>query len=109
MKTVDAKNFTKTFDWIFSLTNDVKQNISNSKNDDGYLCTIFLPLINKTIVGLGDTSLEAVDKATTQCSKLIDEYLKTNKSPQIRPLFGNKNCFLEENENGEIIIHLREE
>ena len=109
MKRIDAKNIVKTFCWIAQAGEDggvVLEPILN-KDKGIYECIINLPLIEKTVIGIGDHKIDAIDNATQQTAKLIDKNLKDNPEIELRNLFGGSDYVLEEDDKGSIGIYLK--
>ena len=109
MKKIDAKNIVKTFCWIAQAGEDggaVLEPILN-KDKGIYECVIALPLIEKTVIGIGDHKIDAIDNATQQTAKLIDKYLEENPEIELRNLFGGTDYVLEEDDKGSIGIYLK--
>lgn len=107
MKQIEAKEVIKTLNWI-AQSDDSSESIFEPKlNCDGiYECRISLRFIKKTVIGLGDSKLDAIDNATKQTSKIIDEYIKENPKFKLKDIFGNAEYILEEDDNGYLCIHL---
>lgn len=79
------------------------------KKDDLYVCEIRLPLIEKTVIGIGDSKIDSIDNATKQASSLIDKYLSTNPNVTVENYFNGKEYVLEEDDNGYLSIHLKKD
>ena len=109
MKSIEANKVIKTLNWIAQADGDGQSVLEPTLNKKGiYECEIHLPLIGKTVIGLGDDKLESIDNATQQTSRLIDEYLEQHPIT-IRNIFGGKRYVLVEDENGYLCIHLMQE
>ena len=107
MKRIEANKIVKTLNWIAQVDENDQSVLEPRLNKKGiYECEIHLPLIEKTIIGLGDDKLESIDNATQQASNLIDEYLEDNPDTSLRNVFGNQRYVLEEDDNGYLCIHL---
>ena len=107
MKRIEAKEIIKTLNWIAQADEDGQSVLEPKLNKKGiYECEIHLPLIEKTVIGLGDDKLESIDNATQQTSKLIDEYLEDYPETTIRNIFGDQRYVLEEDDGGYLCIHL---
>lgn len=110
MKQIEAKEVIKTLNWIAQADEDGQSVLEPKCNKNGiYECLIHLPLIEKTVIGIGDYKLESIDNATKQSSKLIDQYLEENPNYEIENMFGNLRYVLEEDDNGYLCIHLMQE
>lgn len=110
MKQIEAKEVIKTLNWIAQADEDGQSVLEPMLNKKGvYECVIKLPLIKKTVIGIGDYKLESIDNATKQSSKLIDEYLEKNPNCEVKKMFGDSRYFLEEDDNGYLCIHLMQE
>ena len=109
MKRIEAKEIIKTLNWIAQADEDGQSVLEPKLNKKGiYECEIHLPLIEKTVIGLGDDKLESIDNATQQTSKLIDEYLEEYPMT-IRNIFCGEKYVLEEDDKGYLCIHLMQE
>ena len=107
MKRIEANKIIKTLNWIAQADEDGQSVLEPKLNKKGiYECEIHLPLIEKTVIGLGDDKLESIDNATQQTSKLIDEYLEDYPETTIRNIFGDQRYVLEEDDGGYLCIHL---
>ena len=72
MKQIEAKEVIKTLNWIAQADEDGQSVLEPKRNRNGiYECLVHLPLIEKTVIGIGDYKLESIDNATKQSSKLI--------------------------------------
>ena len=110
MKQIEAKEVIKTLNWIAQADEDGQSVLEPILNKKGiYECVIQLPLIEKTVIGIGDCKLESIDNATKQSSKLIDMYLEEHPKLEIRDAFANSRYVLEEDEKGYLCIHLMQE
>ena len=110
MKRIDASKIIKTLNWIAQADEDGQSVLEPKLNKKGiYECEICLPLIDKTVTGLGDSKLESIDNATQQTSNLIDEYLEANPDTKANGIFGNQRYVLEEDDDGCLCIHLMQE
>ena len=107
MKSIEAKEVVKTLNWIAQANEDGEPVLKPVFNKDKgvFECIIHLPLINKTIVGIGEDKLEAIDNASKQASKLIDEYLNSYPGIVLKDYFGGERYVLEE-DNGSLTIRL---
>ena len=107
MKRIEANKIIKTLNWIAQADEDGQSVLEPKLNKKGiYECEIHLPLIEKTVIGLGDDKLESIDNATQQTSKLIDEYLEDYPETTIRNIFGDQRYVLEEDDGGYLCILL---
>lgn len=110
MKQIEAKEVIKTLNWIAQADEDGQSVLEPTLNKKGiYECVVHLPLIEKTVIGIGDYKLESIDNATKQSSKLIDEYLEENPEYEIKDTFGGSRYILEEDDNEYLCIHLMQE
>lgn len=110
MKRIEANKIIKTLNWIAQADEDGQSVLEPKLNINGiYECEICLPLIEKTVIGLGDSKLESIDNATQQTSSLIDEYLEEHPKTAIRDLFSGQRYVLEEGDSGYLSIHLIQE
>lgn len=110
MKQIEAKEVIKTLNWIAQADEDGQSVLEPKRNRNGiYECLVRLPLIEKTVIGIGDHKLESIDNATKQTSKLIDEYLEENPDCEVKNMFGNSRYVLEEDDNECLYIHLMQE
>ena len=110
MKQIEAKEIIKTLNWIAQADEGGQSVLEPKRNKNGiYECLVYLPLIEKTVIGIGDCKLESIDNATKQSSKLIEEYLEENPYYEIKNLFGDSRYVLEEDDNGYLCIHLMQE
>ncbi len=107
MKSINADKVIKTINWIANDDNSDSL-LQPFKKDDVYVCEIYLPLIEKTIIGIGDSKVDSINNAAEQTSKLIDEYLSKNPTTSIKDYFGGKQYILEEDDNGNITIRLKD-
>ncbi len=110
MKQIETKEVIKTLNWIAQADEDGQSVLEPTLNNKGiYECVVHLPLIEKTVIGIGDYKLESIDNATKQSSKLIDEYLEENPEHKVKDAFGDSRYVLEEDDNGCLCIHLMQE
>lgn len=106
MKRIKANRIMKTLRFISKAGGGVVPVLEAKLNNNNlYECVIYLPLINKTVIGLGDDKLDSVDNATKKTEFLIDEYLKEN------PCFfwefhSDSDYVLEEDNDGNLCMHL---
>lgn len=108
MKQIDAKDVIKIINWISQSDEDGQTVLEPTLTDRGaYTCAIHLPLLQKTVVGIGNTKLESIDNATKESSKLIDEYLKCNPEFEAKELI--KGHYILEEENGCLCIRLKQD
>ncbi|MBQ9265727.1 MAG: hypothetical protein IJ186_01470 [Bacilli bacterium] len=107
MKSIDAKEVIKTLNRITQADVDAQPILEPKKNENGiYKCVVYLPLIDKTVIGIGDSKIESIDNATKQSSKLIDEYLEENPHYITNDFFGESSYILVEDDNENLYIHL---
>ena len=110
MKRIEANKVIKTLNWIAQVDEDGQSVLEPKLNKKGiYECEIHLPIIEKTVIGLGDDKLESIDNATQQTSNLIDEYLEEHPDAEVRNIFGGQRYVLEEDDSGYLCIHLIQE
>lgn len=101
MKTIDASNIVKTLNFKCALSKDGYTSIETARDENGiYRCECYLPIINKTIIGIGDSSIEAVDNAYTKASAIIDEYLTDHPGLIDKEDLEDSRFILEEDEHG---------
>lgn len=101
MKQIDAKNIIKTMNWIMTVNEDNQTILEPIQNSLGiFECEIKLPLINKTVIGIGDCKIDSIDNATTKAVHLIENYLKQNPSFEIKNILDDKKYLLEETNKG---------
>ena len=105
MKRINADKVIKTINWIANDDN-CESLLEPINKGNMYVCEIYLPLVNKAIIGVGDSKIDSIDNATEQASDLIDEYLENNPNTEIENYFDGKQYILEENDNGYLSIHL---
>lgn len=106
MKSIEAKNLIKTLNWIVQTDGDDESVIKPKLNQKGfYECTVHLPVIEKTIIGIGDSKLESIENATNETSKLIDQYLEENPDYELKNVFDPSRYIFEEDDKGFICIH----
>ena len=107
MKKIDATNIIKTMNWIMSVDEDCQSVIEPMLNNKGtFECVINLPLIDKLVIGIGDSKIESIDNATIKASQLIDSYLDSNPLFKFQNYFGCNQYFLEETDDGFLSIVL---
>lgn len=109
MKQIEANNVIKTLNWIACFGNFGQSNLEPKLNNKVYSCEIFLPLIKKTIIGLGYSKLESIDNLTKQASFAIDEYLKGHPANVFKPTSRKGRYILEEDESGFLNLYLTQE
>ena len=64
MKQIEAKEVIKTLNWIAQADEDGQSVLEPTLNKKGiYECVVHLPLIEKTVIGIGDYKLESIDNA----------------------------------------------
>jgi len=108
MKQIEATDVIKTLNWIAQAEETNKNVLEPTLNKNGiYECCVELPLIKKTVIGVGDLKIEAIDNLAKESSKLIDEYLKKNPSYDFKTPFKNLRYVLMEDDNGYLTIHLK--
>ena len=108
MKSINADKIIKTINWM--VNDDYNDSLLEPiRKDDLYVCEIRLPLIEKTVIGIGDSKIDSIDNATKQASTLIDEYLSANPNVTVENYFNGKEYVLEEDDNGYLSIHLKKE
>lgn len=78
----------------------------NQIDENCFVCTIDIPKVDKEVIGIGSTRIEAIYHAAKFASKLIDEYLEKNPSTQINNYFKGKYYIVEEDEDSYIKIRL---
>ena len=106
MKSISADKVIKTINWM--VNDDYNDSLLESiRKDDLYVCEIRLPLIEKTVIGIGDSKIDSIDNATKQASNLIDEYLSASPHVTVENYFNVKEYVLEEDDNGYLSIHLK--
>ena len=106
MKTIKANELIKTLDWIAQFGKGTTPIPEPKLNQNGsYECLIYIPLIEKTVIGLGDSKIEAVDNAAHQSSKIIDEYME-NHDIELKRTLGPGEYILEEDDSGYVSIYL---
>ena len=106
MKTIEAKNVIKTLNWIAQADGDDESVLEPKINQKGfYECVVHLPLIEKTVIGLGDTKLESIENTTKETSKLIDQYLEEHSETKLKNVFDSSRYILEEDDEGCLYIH----
>ena len=107
MKQIEAKEVIKTLNWIAQADEDGQSVLEPRLNKKRiYECVVHLPLVEKTVIGIGKCKLESIDNATKKASDLIDEYLKNNPTVKIENTFINKHYVLEEDDEGFLSIHV---
>ena len=110
MKKIEANEVVKTLNWITQADEDGQSVLEPTLNkNEIYECIVQLPLIEKTVIGIGDSKLDSIDNAAKQSSRLIDKYLEEHPKIEIRNLFENSRYVLEEDDNGYLSIHLMKE
>ena len=105
MKQIKADNVIKTINWI-SNKDDYDSVFAPIKKDDLYVCEIYLPLINKTVIGVGKTKIDSIDNATNESSALIDDYLTKNPICEFNDYFIGREYVIEEDDDGFLSIHI---
>ncbi len=106
MKTIDSKNIIKTLNWVVQTDGDDESVIKPKLNQNGlYECTVHLPVIEKTIIGIGESKLESIENATNETSRLIDEYLEENPDYELKTEFDPSKYIFEEDDKGTLRIH----
>lgn len=79
-----SEKINKLFNWL-NIMGEVDDGIMDpEKIDDGYRTEIYLPLVRKVVIGLGETKLISIENAAIECEKYIDEYVNDH------PEFGSK-------------------
>lgn len=106
MKQIKADYVIKVLDWMTQNDEENPPRIECNRYDSGFKCTLELPLINKTIIGLGNTRLEAINHATCKASEAIDEYVRETDFCFIHELDKHKQYNLEEDDNGFLSMHI---
>ncbi len=107
MKKIDAKNIIKTMNWIMSIDEESQTSIEPILNKKGiYECAVNLPLIDKVVIGIGDSKISSIDNATIKTSQLIDTFLDNNPTFIIQNFFGENKYFLEESDDGFLSIRI---
>lgn len=110
MKQIEANEVIKTLDWIAQTGEGCQPVLEPTLVKEGiYECLIYLPLVEKTVIGIGGYKLESIDNATKQSSKLIDDYLKKNPDYELKSSFSGPRCILREDDNGYLSIHFIQE
>ena len=110
MKQIEAGKVIKTLNWIAAADEADQCVLEPTLNKEGaYECAVHLPLIDKTVIGIGESKLESIDNLTKQTSKLIDEYLEMNPGHKVDDVFDGSGYILEEDDNGCLCIHLIKE
>ena len=72
MKSINANKVVKTLHFIAKASDGDVPSLESKLNERGlYECVIELPLINKTVVGLGKSKLDSIDSATRISLDLI--------------------------------------
>ncbi|MCI6215620.1 MAG: hypothetical protein MR659_00820 [Mollicutes bacterium] len=105
MKQIDATDLMKTLDWIAQTDDNGQSVIKPVLNKRGvYECFINLPLIKKTVIGIGETKIESIDNASKQSSKLIDSYMKEHPKIIINESFTEDKYILKEDGKGYLSI-----
>lgn len=105
MKSINAEKIIKTINWIANDDNSDSL-LEPIKKGGVYVCEICLPLIEKTVIGIGDSKVESIGNAAEQASNLIDEYLANNPNINVENYFDDKIYVLEEDSNGCLSIHV---
>ena len=109
MKSIEANNVVKTLRWISEIEKDKYPEIDVVLNKNNlYQCVIYLPLIDKTVIGLGDSKLESINNATKKASDLIDEYIRRTSYQNFKYKSDDYDYFLKEDSNQNLCIHLVE-
>ena len=107
MKRIEANKILKTFNWIWHADKEYKTVLEPILNEDNiYEFEIHLPLINKTVIGLGDDKMESIDNATQQASNLIDEYVEKHPEAPAINGFGDWRYVLEEDDGGHLRLYI---
>jgi len=106
MKSINANKVVKTLHFIAKASDGDVPSLESKLNERGlYECVIELPLINKTVVGLGKSKLDSIDSATRISLDLINAFLK--KNPHFSLEFSEKSSYLlEEDDEGNLCMHL---
>lgn len=101
MKTIDASNIVKTMNFKCAVSSDEVNSIVTIRDRNGiYRSECYLPLIDKTIIGIGNSSIEAVDNTYLKASAIIDEYLEDHPDLIDKEFLEDSNYVLEEDEYG---------
>lgn len=109
MKTIKAKNVIKTLNWIAQADVDDESVLEPKLNQKGfYECAVHLPIIEKTIIGIGDSKLESIENATKETSKLIDQYLEEHSETKLKNVIDSSRYILEEDDEGCLYIRFAE-
>ena len=107
MKTINAEKVTKVLNWIIQHDDEMDAVIEPTLNKYGfYECSITLPIIEKTIIGLGDRKIDSIENATSQASILIDDYLANHPSEYVEDS-SNETYILEENDEGLLSMYIQ--
>ena len=110
MKQIDATEVIKTLNWISQLDEEGQTVLEPKLNGKGvYECIVHLPLIEKTVIGIGDTKLESIDNVAKESSKLINGFLDDNPELIVKNALGESQDVLEEDENGYLCIRMIQE
>lgn len=105
MKKIDAHYLLKTMSWVCKKCDCKSHDLEPKLNKHGfYECKIYLPILDKIVVGLGETKIDSIDNVTKQSSLLIDEYLQNNPDVLFENEFKNKPYILEEDDSGNLVL-----
>lgn len=108
MRQIDAKNLMRCVEWIESHDKNAQFILEPRINKEGlYESITFLPLIEKTVIGIGNNKLDSIDNVANEAVRLIDEYVKDHPEEEIKNQDFLKDCveILKEDDNGNLSIY----
>lgn len=100
MKKITANNLVKVLDWMTQTDEINAPRIASREVSGAFQCEIKLPLIDKTVIGVGGSKIEAIDDATAKASLLIDEYVAANDYYFVTEANEENSYYLKEEPNG---------
>lgn len=108
MKRIEVKEIVTVVNWVSQVDEELADEIlSPKKNKDGdWTSEVKLPLINKTVIGLGKDKLESIKNMAIKASQLIEEYTKEHPEIKVKDLFGADCYDLIEDNDGYVSIEI---
>ena len=108
MKRIEVKEIVMLVNWISQVDEKLADEIfSPKKNEEGdWISEVRLPLIDKTVIGLGQDKLVSIKNMAVKASQLIKEYMKEHPKIKVKDLFGADCYDLVEDDDGYISIEI---
>ena len=100
-----ASNFMWVMDWIGKFHPSIEPTEIWAHKDENvkWRSAVLLPIINKEVISISTTQVNAMKNVSDKAAKLIRDYIKEHPEVALPNKYLRKDCVFEETEDGEFI------